>query len=88
MLFSCLVDADYIDTETFYAQHESGLAQQRGGGASLPHLRAALNQHLATFDTETGINQLRGHILREVRNKAGMTPGCFSSRCPPAVAKR
>ncbi|BBI62900.1 hypothetical protein HSBAA_42060 [Vreelandella sulfidaeris] len=87
MLFSCLVDADYIDTETFYAQHESGLAQQRGGGASLPHLRAALNQHLATFDTETGINQLRGHIPREVRNKAGMTPGCFSLTVPTGGGK-
>ncbi|WP_301585511.1 CRISPR-associated endonuclease Cas3'' [Halomonas alkaliantarctica] len=87
MLFSCLVDADYIDTETFYTQHESGLARQRGGGASLTHLLEALNQHLETFDTETGINQLRGHILRGVRNKAGMRPGCFSLTVPTGGGK-
>ncbi|PCF96736.1 CRISPR-associated helicase/endonuclease Cas3 [Vreelandella nigrificans] len=87
MLFSCLVDADYIDTETFYAQHENGLARQRGGGASLTHLREALKQHLETFDTEKGINQLRGHILREVRNKAGMRPGCFSLTVPTGGGK-
>nr|WP_295710647.1 CRISPR-associated helicase Cas3' [uncultured Halomonas sp.] len=87
MLFSCLVDADYIDTETFYAKHENGLTRQRGGGASLTLLRDALNQHLETFDTETGINQLRGHILREVRNKAGMRPGCFTLTVPTGGGK-
>ena len=87
MFFSCLVDADYIDTETFYAQHETGLARQRGGGASLTLLREALNQYLETFDTEKGINQLRGHILREVRNKAGMRPGCFSLTVPTGGGK-
>lgn len=87
MLFSCLVDADYIDTETFYAKHETGLAQRRGGGTSLKQLREALNEHLAKFDTEKGINRLRGHILREVRNKAEMKPGCFTLTVPTGGGK-
>ena len=87
MLFSCLVDADYIDTETFYAKHETGLVQRRGGGPSLKLLREALNQHLDTFDTKKGINKIRGHILREVRNKAEMRPGCFSLTVPTGGGK-
>lgn len=87
MLFSCLVDADYIDTETFYAKHETGLAHRRGGGLSLKPLRESLNERLATFDTEKNINQLRGHILREVRSKAGMKPGCFTLTVPTGGGK-
>lgn len=87
MLFSCLVDADYIDTETFYVKHETGLAHRRGGGLSLKQLRKALNEHLETFDTEKGINRLRGHILREVRNKAKIKPGCFTLTVPTGGGK-
>lgn len=87
MLFSCLVDADYIDTETFYAKHETGLAQPRGGGPSLQQVREALDNHLETFDTDKGINQIRGHILSEVRNKAAMKPGSFSLTVPTGGGK-
>ncbi|MCL7930334.1 CRISPR-associated helicase Cas3' [Halomonas llamarensis] len=87
MLFSCLVDADYIDTETFYTKHETGLAQHRGGGPSLKPLRKELNAHLESFNTDKGINQIRGHILREVRNKAVMKPGCFSLTVPTGGGK-
>lgn len=87
MLFSCLVDADYIDTETFYARHETGVAQRRGGGPPLNQLRKVLNEHLKTFDTEKGVNRLRGHILREVRQKADTKPGCFTLTVPTGGGK-
>lgn len=87
MLFSCLVDADYIDTETFYAKHETGISQHRGGGPSLKRLREKLDAHLEGFNTEQSINQIRAHILREVRNKAKLKPGCFSLTVPTGGGK-
>ncbi len=91
MLFSALVDADYRDTETFYAQYEGtkdrdwpGLAQH------LPQMTAAFEAHMAQFagkpDTK-GINQLRSDILAHVRGKAAMSPGLFTLTVPTGGGK-
>jgi CRISPR-associated endonuclease/helicase Cas3 len=46
MLFSCLVDADYLDTEAWYAGIE-GQPVPRGGWRPIETLKAALDRHLA-----------------------------------------
>ncbi|MGM0694186.1 MAG: CRISPR-associated endonuclease Cas3'' [Pseudomonadota bacterium] len=87
MLFSCLVDADFVDTETFYTVHEKGAPNTRGGGPRLETLREALNKHLATFQADSDVNRLRGEILAHVRKQAGLLPGMFTLTVPTGGGK-
>lgn len=87
MLFSCLVDADFIDTEAFYTRHEKGMAVARGGRPQLQPLREALDQHLATFRVDNNINRLRNEILTHVRGEAEAPPGRFTLTVPTGGGK-
>ncbi|MBS9403500.1 CRISPR-associated endonuclease Cas3'' [Halomonas sp. TRM85114] len=87
MLFSCLVDADFIDTESFYAVHEKGVPHARGGGPPLDVLRDALDKRLATFKADSDVNRLRGEILSHVRAQAELPPGRFSLTVPTGGGK-
>ncbi len=87
MLFSCLVDADFIDTEAFYAVNERGVPLARGGGPTLDALHAALDEHLASFKGDSDVNRLRGEILSHVRSQAELTPGRFSLTVPTGGGK-
>ncbi|MGM0701561.1 MAG: CRISPR-associated endonuclease Cas3'' [Pseudomonadota bacterium] len=87
MVFSCLVDADFIDTERFYAIQEVGRPRARGGGASLEVLRDALNQRLATFQADSDVNRLRGEILSHVRSQTEKRPGRFTLTVPTGGGK-
>ncbi|ANF56281.1 CRISPR-associated helicase/endonuclease Cas3 [Halotalea alkalilenta] len=87
MLFSCLVDADFIDTETFYASHEKGLPHARGGGPRLEALRDALHAHLSVFKADSDVNRLRGEILTHVRSQAELPPGRFTLTVPTGGGK-
>lgn len=68
MLFSCLVDADFLDTEHFMddAKHA-----QRGNYPSLSELLTLFNRHmedmaqkLTTQGPLSSVNQLRADILK------------------------
>lgn len=87
MVFSCLVDADFVDTEVFYAEHEQGVPHARGGGPSLATLRDAMNQHLATFKADSDVNRLRGEILSHVHAQAELPPGRFTLTVPTGGGK-
>ncbi|MBF7054570.1 CRISPR-associated endonuclease Cas3'' [Halomonas sp. KAO] len=87
MLFSCLVDADFIDTERFYAQHERGLRVARGGGPSLEVLCESLDRHLSRFKADSEVNRLRGEILAHVRGQASEPPGRFTLTVPTGGGK-
>lgn len=87
MLFSCLVDADFVDTETFYALHEKGLPHARGGGPQLETLRDALNVYLSTFKGDSDVNRLRGEILTHVRSQAELPQGRFTLTVPTGGGK-
>lgn len=61
-LFSCLVDADYLDTEHFMS---SG-SVVRQGGDELSYLLSLLNNHIAKWQSPTGkLNILRTQMLNE-----------------------
>ncbi|WP_205583768.1 CRISPR-associated endonuclease Cas3'' [Pseudomonas aeruginosa] len=87
MLFSCLVDADYLDTEAFYDRTEGRRSLREQARSSLAELRAALDGHLAEFKGDTLVNLLRGEILAGVRGKANEQPGLFSLTVPTGGGK-
>lgn len=89
MLFSCLVDGDFLDTERFYQQAE-GLPDARAGHGEMPSLgalREQLDLHLKGFQANSAVNQLRANILRSVRAQAEQTPGLFSLTVPTGGGK-
>ncbi|MGE5509031.1 MAG: CRISPR-associated helicase Cas3' [Chitinophagales bacterium] len=87
MLYSCLVDADYLDTELAMG---SLSAAARGSHPPLPKLKARLDCFLAKRFAgvpQTPINQRRAEILSACQDKAGEPPGLFSLTVPTGGGK-
>lgn len=87
MLFSCLVDADFLDTEAFMSPEQ---ARQRAAWPDLESLAErfdeSMSQLLAKADS-TSVNRLRREILHHCRNAASQAPGVFSLTVPTGGGK-
>ncbi len=89
MLFSALVDADYLDTEAWFAEKE-GRQINRGSFASLEKLRVRLSDFLEKLSGNSNasfVNDLRLQILTHARSKATDSPGLFSLTVPTGGGK-
>lgn len=89
MLFSCLVDADFLETERFYATAD-GQTLDRGNHLGLDELRARLRRHMDGIlggAVATPINSLRAEVYRHVLAGAAQTPGVFSLTVPTGGGK-
>ncbi|PJK09552.1 CRISPR-associated helicase/endonuclease Cas3 [Lysobacteraceae bacterium NML95-0200] len=100
MLYSCLVDADYLDTEAFYAGLE-GKTVQRGGHPDLLQLQQRFNRFIADFrrlvaekpqQTEedkrnAALNRLRSDILDHAVAQAAQEKGLFTLTVPTGGGK-
>jgi len=85
MLFSSLVDADFLDTEAWLARDKAGL---RGGYPTVPELLHQLDKHLDTICRyDTPVNQRRAEILAKCREAALLKPGIFSLAVPTGGGK-
>lgn len=89
MIFSCLIDADYRDTEAFYDRIE---ARQRDRDWPalpdiLPSLLEAFDTYMGRFEANSDLNRTRREILAHVRNRASMTPGLFTLSVPTGGGK-
>lgn len=90
MIFSCLVDADFKNTEQFYARMEG-----REIDREWPALQSILPRLIAAFDErmlgmrsmDTVVNRLRAGILDHVRSRAGDAPGLFTLTVPTGGGK-
>lgn len=90
MIFSCLVDADFKDTEAFYKSLEGGNADRDWPTLQslLPQFRAALAEHfIAIPELDRPVNRLRREILQHVRNKAVEKPGIYTLTVPTGGGK-
>ena len=68
LLFSCLVDADFLDTEAFMDEERKGRRQEATSGyAPLETLRNRLTKHMEGFSTEGKINEARRAFLNQCR---------------------
>jgi len=89
MVFSALVDADYLDTEAWYAEQE-GIPKPRGQHPELAERLQRLNAHLdvlAGESSDTEINKLRREALAHARSMAGESPGLFTLTVPTGGGK-
>lgn len=87
MLFSALVDADFLDTEAYF---DSGKTASRSGFPTLMQMQTAFDQHMAckaASASATPVNQLRANILRQCRAKAALEPGFFTLEVPTGGGK-
>jgi CRISPR-associated endonuclease/helicase Cas3 len=88
MLFSCLVDADFLDTEAFCNPAQ---AAERGAlRAAITELRQRLDDYLdglASAAPRTAVNGLRAEVLEGCRLAAGEKPGFFSLTVPTGGGK-
>lgn len=87
MLFSSLVDADFLDTERFMQPDKFA---QRGQYPTLISLRDVFNQHMQNFAKDappTPVNQLRAQILQHCRVASLKPSGVFSLTVPTGGGK-
>lgn len=85
MLYSCLVDADYLDTERFMA----GEAPPRGSDTSMEALYERLRQAVSGWFPPKGeVNALRCAVLEQcIRQGAAQKPGLFTLTVPTGGGK-
>jgi CRISPR-associated endonuclease/helicase Cas3 len=86
MLYSCLVDADYLDTEKFL---DPGKADERAiENSMLEQMHAALMLHLGSLEkADTQVNRMRAEVLAACRSATTETPGFFSLTVPTGGGK-
>lgn len=87
MLFSCLVDADFIDTKAFMEQNNNSLIDNY---PKLPEMQNKLMEALEKLSSEasyTFVNKCRKEILQQCISSADKTPGLFSLTVPTGGGK-
>ena len=82
MLFSCLVDADFLDTERF----STGLERDPVKLDALLLLER-LQTHRSKFDSSGELNQLRNRVFEDCLAKAAEQAGFFSLTVPTGGGK-
>jgi len=87
MLFSCLVDADFLDTERFISPDKSSL---RGQYESFNTLFKKFDDHMNDVLSKADdkpINKYRREIYEQCREKAELPPQMFSLTVPTGGGK-
>ncbi|HEY5048410.1 MAG TPA: CRISPR-associated helicase Cas3' [Rhizomicrobium sp.] len=89
MLFSCLVDADFLETERFYAGADAKPVN-RGGHTNLTTLRDRLRDYMERMRRRadaTPVNALRARVLNHAVGNAALAPGLFTLTVPTGGGK-
>ncbi len=87
LLFSCLVDADFLDTERFMNPDK---AIVRSNGATMPQLLECFEVHIRNLTAQaidSPLNRIRGEILLQCRKTARKNPGVFTLTVPTGGGK-
>ena len=83
MIYSCLVDADFIDTEEFMNEEKI----PRGVGCSFVELESKLIQYTGKFSTASELNKKRKEIFEQCISKAENVPGVYKLSVPTGGGK-
>ncbi len=92
MLFSALVDADFLDTEAHFKPKS---VDHRAGFPNMAQYRDMLNAKLKRMAeqvalqglTDSAVMQARAAVLAQCRHKASLPPGVFSLTVPTGGGK-
>jgi CRISPR-associated endonuclease/helicase Cas3 len=86
MLFSALVDADFLDTEAYF---QPDTAVRRAAAVAIGDLLRACEDHLERLSdgADGAVNRMRADVLRQCRTKAGLPPGVFRLTVPTGGGK-
>lgn len=87
MLFSCVVDADFLDTEDFFEPEKAAL---RARYPALSQLLAPFNAYMEMKQTDapdTTVNRTRAAVLSRCIEQAKSRPGIFSLTVPTGGGK-
>ena len=86
MLFSCLVDADWLDTERFMNPAQSNM---RRNFSTLPELHDRLMQYLEKFSKlpQSDVNKIRNDVQKKCKETAEIAPGFFQLTVPTGGGK-
>ena len=85
MLYSCLVDADYLDTEQFMQPNQTAL---RGSTTKVGELLPMLERHLSCFGTPTTeVNKIRDEIQQACLAESERLSGFYSLTVPTGGGK-
>lgn len=93
MLFSSLVDADFLATEAFLSPHKSaerGAQPAQAAPTTPAGMLSLLDKHIETLAgraNASGVNRERASVLRQCREKAIEPPGLFSLTVPTGGGK-
>lgn len=81
ILFSCLVDADFLDTAKYMDEKE------RGGYLTIDKLKQRFDNYMSEKKSDSELNKKRNGILKRCREKAELKPGFFSLTVPTGGGK-
>ncbi len=87
LLFSCLVDADFLDTEAFYNPAQ---AMNRAKYPEIPQLLKIFNEYMQAKQVQsspTEVNQIRSRVLNQCIAKAEESPGIYTLTVPTGGGK-
>ena len=85
MLFSCLVDADFLDTENHFDSKRTEL--RRVPLLSEKMAFQTVMKHLQGFSVDRQVNQARQQLLADCLAAAEMQPGLFTLTAPTGSGK-
>lgn len=88
MLFSCLVDADYLATEQFMSPERA--ARRPAAGIGVAEMRVRLDDYMSKLVAgrhPSRIDEIRGDVLQACRSAANQLPGLFSLTVPTGGGK-
>jgi CRISPR-associated endonuclease/helicase Cas3 len=87
MLYSCVVDADFLDTERFFDPERAAM---RRGYRHLPDLLVSFNEYMrekSSSASDTPVNRVRRKVLDRCIEMAREPPGAFSLTVPTGGGK-
>ena len=87
LLFSCLVDADYLDTESFMSPEKSRLRQHKSTLKELLPLLETYLKELSRTAVPTELNRLRTAIQDICQQRSNDEPGFYSLTVPTGGGK-